>query len=58
MYRELLRGEEWKKMRTLVTEVVCHESKVCYINIHDEINMLEKVETEEVIQQPKLDPPK
>lgn len=50
VYRELLRSEEWKKMRTLVTEVVCHESKVCYINIHDEISMLEKIETEEVIE--------
>ena len=58
VYRELIQSTEWKKMRILVTEVVCMESKICYIKIHDEINMLEKIEIEEAIQQPRQDKPK
>ena len=53
VYRELIQSTEWKKMRILVTEVVCMESKICYIKMHDEINMLEKIEAEEAIQQPR-----
>ena len=37
VYRELINCEEWRKMRVLVTEVVCLESKMCYLKLHDEI---------------------
>ena len=48
VYRDLITCEEWRKMRVLVTEVVCLESKMCYLKLHDEISQLEKIESEVV----------
>ena len=33
VYKELLAGEDWKRMQTLVNEVLCLDSRMCYMKI-------------------------